>query len=147
MSTYAFKPRYGVFRIWAMVVCFAAAAMLSLMLATPVSVQATDCAAIAGKTPRDAPGVDCPAPPCKPNACSCPGGNCNAGCGPITTCVLLGSDPPISDPQWDEPFAVQGTPTAARMISGKCPPPNDSGSTTCPTCKNPNGCGNGQATP
>jgi hypothetical protein len=116
----------------AFLLCLILAALYG-MLGVPAHVKATDCAAVTGVTPQTTAKVDCPVPPCKPNACSCYAGNCNAHCGPITKCVLLGSDPPITNPQWDEDWV--GFPNLSTFTSGKCPP-NASGSITCPATNN-----------
>jgi hypothetical protein len=94
----------------------------------------TGCAAVKGKTPQDAPGIECPSPPCDQNACQYSlsnDGNFNNGtyssCGPLTLCVLQGEDPPVSNPQWDE--SANGFMSLGSTItSGKCDPPPAGGS-------------------
>jgi len=158
--------------------CLSFAAALCTMLLIPAgTVKATDCTAVVGKTPDQAPGIDCPQAnrPCPPNDCMCyqgseligipgvtyangsskQGGGCGTNasttynaashCGPISACVLLGSDPPISNKQWDEP--LQGFPSLGNFMSGKCQPYGTSGTVvgsgsgliSCPVTANPVG--------
>jgi hypothetical protein len=113
---------------------FAFAAALCMILCLAESTQATDCTAVNGIPPSRATSTDCTAgQPCAPNACiDCPDGVCAAGCGKITTCVIDGSDPPISSIEWHE-SGTEGFPAPAGFTSGKCPPPDDSGNINCPT--------------
>jgi hypothetical protein len=152
--------------------CLAVASFSALILPTG-SVKATDCTAVVGVSPAQAPTIDCPLAqqPCPPNDCMCyqgseliglpgvtypngsatQGGGCGTNgsttynaashCGPITACMLLGSDPPITNKEWDEP--IQGYPSLGNFLSGKCPPTgasgmpaNSGGYVVCPTTNN-----------
>lgn len=85
--------------------------------------------------------LECPNPPCAPNACnwSWQTNQPSSGCGPITACALTGEDPPSSSPLWNE--AAQGvTVLGQNIMSGKCAPPGPNSvppwSINCPAAAN-----------
>jgi hypothetical protein len=73
---------------------------------------------------------ECVTTPCNPGLCTYTLNTGNgigtfSNCGPFTTCILMGEDPPVSNPQWDEyQQGFQGM--GGAMISGRCPPPQAS---------------------
>jgi hypothetical protein len=117
--------------------CFILALILSFGLPIPDALAGnTGCTVIftggAYKTPQQAPGIECPglappAPPpasCLPNACKFdPAAQTYTNCPPITQCVDMGEDPPVSSPLWDESFQGYSA-MGANIVSGKCGPPN-----------------------
>lgn len=110
---------------------FALAICIALFAAGKLT--ATDCPAIAGPpplTPEQAPSVDGKPVSGSLNACTCVLGICNGFCGPVTTCILQGNDPPINSEMWRQ--NAGGTPSHAFFTSGKCGP-SPLGVPTCET--------------
>jgi hypothetical protein len=77
--------------------------------------------------PVNTPSIECPTwsatATCNPNLCTNNGGRSFTGCGPITECVLLGEDPPITSPLWI-PQTTEGSRGKDGVVIGQvCGPP------------------------